>query len=1123
MAASAVPTKPDKWGETVAAAQTVAKAEKPNGSLVPSSPKAVEKLNKTVLVSASTWDAFLPPPSNSFKGKVVPRVVNRFSNRRKVSIEVHKVIPLTKETDSTGKTHSPSPYEECVVRLLAPADRQKNIEFRREAFFKIRKHEGSNETYEGGGMVLDEELDEDDSSIDPNNEKASALAADTTGGKHFDGWKPKYRFPCHAITVESQHNNIVYLMIRIEEIRQERELIFDTVEDADKFCSKLEEERKSEIIRSKARLQSSLGDIKLAPYEKISLLFEIVSGWDLPIGDLKTSDPFVVCMFGRREVHKTRHIPSTLDPIWTVKTGSLFLLEVESEQLFLEDGMKFLVKDFDQFGSNETLGLVHVPPRTLYRANGERMEFKLQPVPGKTAGEVPGYLAIRCRRATTYDKTFMQGMQSSMKAIAAPKLPKSQGNAIKSMVTKTSKNENGVKKFKVRPGPDPQRRDQTEWMSKDEIESEMMKPSQFWTDAGTGTMGRIFLEILSAHGLPNMDTGSWLGNLTDSFVSIVYEDVYVRTDTIDDCLDPVWLPWTHRAFILNMGHASSQISIGVFDFDAGFSDHDLIGRVSVDLTNLRPNTEYLLTYNLYPSARVSGRDIQGKIRIRLRLDIPDERKVALSVLEPPHPIFVNMKKGKDFRVIRQTCLGKHDVETYNMKTLRSYMDELMEYQHVLMYLEDALMTLLLWRGHFPVKIGGKEYLIPIHSFNAFVVAVVLVERPEYYPSFCFAVIAWIMLAIMGWRRKNPDVWARCYSFAEIMEKIVVGKCSTPPHDIKPFQDFDVAKQALERWMNRLKEAEERAQRAQIEAEKEEAERLKELEEIGETDGDMSTKVGGGISIDPMKAVLHPVQLILGSVCEVLRFVKHVLYWEEAYFSFWITFASAVLAIVCLFVPWFFLIRWTARIVVWTIFGPWMKLVDIFYVSQIKPETDDERMTREQREKQQRRLATSMAAKQARLARENVAKMRDMKCAMFGRFSMKIPLLKMDRYIDRPLPESSAVPYKEKAMTLAELAMQEAGYNRVRLPGQTLVGDMIPRVESDSFTKAPTGKATSSPEKLAKDTPGGGTKQNSDSTVTAYVYIGSLVTVASVITFFGVPILASYTEFAVGMVQKFRSN
>jgi len=179
------------------------------------------------------------------------------------------------------------------------------------------------------------------------------------------------------------------------------------------------------------------------------------------------------------------------------------------------------------------------------------------------------------------------------------------------------------------------------------------------------------LEILSAEGLPNMDTGSWLGNLTDPFVSIVYEDTFVRTDTIDDCLDPVWLPWSHRAFILNIGHASSQIFLAVFDFDAGFDDHDLIGRVSIDVTNMRPDTEYLLSYNLYPSARIMGREIQGKINFRLRLEIPDERKLALSALEPPLPTYVNVKRGKDFRVVRQTCLGKYDVEKYSINTLKS--------------------------------------------------------------------------------------------------------------------------------------------------------------------------------------------------------------------------------------------------------------------------------------------------------------------------------------------------------------------------------------------------------------------------------------------------------------------
>jgi hypothetical protein len=322
------------------------------------------------------------------------------------------------------------------------------------------------------------------------------------------------------------------------------------------------------------------------------------------------------------------------------------------------------------------------------------MEFKLQPVPGKTGDEVPGYLAIRCRRATVYDKNFMEGLESSMTAIAAPKAPKVYNNAIKSIVTRNKKVEDGIKKvsrddvlrswfyqvwfdflynsnqFKARPWPDPKRPEETEWMTKDQIKAEVMKPSHSWTDSGTGTLGRVFLEILSAEGLPNLDAGSFLGNLTDAFVSIVYEDTFLRTDTIADCLDPVWLPWCNRAFILNIGHPSSQIFLGVFDFDAGFDDHDLIGRISVDITNLRPNTEYLLSYNVYPSARVTDRDIQGKLNIRLRLEIPDERKLALSVLEPPLPTYVNVTRRKDFRVVRQTCFGKVDVGRYNVGIIK---------------------------------------------------------------------------------------------------------------------------------------------------------------------------------------------------------------------------------------------------------------------------------------------------------------------------------------------------------------------------------------------------------------------------------------------------------------------
>ena len=117
--------------------------------------------------------------------------------------------------------------------------------------------------------------------------------------------------------------------------------------------------------------------------------------------------------------------------------------------------------------------------------------------------------------------------------------------------------------------------------------------------------------------------------------------------------------------------------------------------------------------------------------------------------------------------------------------------------------------------------------------------------------------------------------------------------------------------------------------------------------------------------------------------------------------------------------------------------------------------------------------------------------------MFGRFALRIPILKQDRYADMPLAESFATPYKEKDFSLAELAMQEAGYNKKRIPGQTLEGDMIPYVRGDDFTLAPTGRVAAHPEKLSKNAYG-----------TSSSSIVSAVAVAILITYFGTPLLAT---------------
>jgi hypothetical protein len=139
----------------------------------------------------------------------------------------------------------------------------------------------------------------------------------------------------------------------------------------------------------------------------------------------------------------------SLNPIWTLKTGSLFLLTVDSKKLFLEEGLNFMVKDHDQFGKDEVLGIVNVEPRHLYLAQGERVPFKLHPPNGSKQAEVPGYLVIRCRRASDYDQKFMADFEKfrGKKGVASHDHPTSTTNIIKTMVTfKTKRDHDGTLK-----------------------------------------------------------------------------------------------------------------------------------------------------------------------------------------------------------------------------------------------------------------------------------------------------------------------------------------------------------------------------------------------------------------------------------------------------------------------------------------------------------------------------------------------------------------------------------------------------------------------------------------------------------------------------------------------------
>jgi len=85
----------------------------------------------------------------------------------------------------------------------------------------------------------------------------------------------------------------------------------------------------------------------------------------------------------------------------------------------------------------------------------------------------------------------------------------------------------------------------------------------------------------------------------------------VQTDVISDCLNPMWMPWTNRAFVFNRMHSLSSIYIGVFNHKLGPMHHTGCGRVAIDLRKFEPNTSYTLKYELFSSPTITNRKVSN--------------------------------------------------------------------------------------------------------------------------------------------------------------------------------------------------------------------------------------------------------------------------------------------------------------------------------------------------------------------------------------------------------------------------------------------------------------------------------------------------------------------------------
>jgi len=221
-------------------------------------------------------------------------------------------------------------------------------------------------------------------------------------------------------------------------------------------------------------------------------------------------------------------------------------------------------------------------------------------------------------------------------------------------------------------------------MTEEQINAEALKPSKSWIQAGSGSFGKLYFEVIGCDGLPNMDSGvvqaaagglqtvtggvvqapalvdTVLTDKTDAYACIIYEDVIVNTDCIYDSLSPRWLPWTQRAFVFGILDPSSSVMLAILDYDSTnpMDDDDPIGRVTVDLSNMRPNTDYTMQFDLTTSSLVSMRKTHGTVTVRVRIEWENERKALIKSATLPPEVYVNVSQHRDFLAAHYAIIGE---------------------------------------------------------------------------------------------------------------------------------------------------------------------------------------------------------------------------------------------------------------------------------------------------------------------------------------------------------------------------------------------------------------------------------------------------------------------------------
>jgi len=305
-------------------------------------------------------------------------------------------------------------------------------------------------------------------------------------------------------------------------------------------------------------------------------------------------------------------------------------------------------------------------------------------------------------------------------------------------------------------------------------------------------------------------------------------------------------------------------------------------------------------------------------------------------------------------------------------------------------------------------------------------------------------------------RENPQDWHKCASYKNIFFFIVLGRSLASP--IAPNQNeaayvaYMADYQALLEGWEEEKELEEKFSREILG----DISNEDHVEIATKKRADLVTGIKetfGGVN--PVRQILHPIQIDLGKILVYTRICKHIVLWRENFYSFWITTIAFCLSVLSAWIPWAWLLRWIFRFLLIGGSGPWNKIWDYLYFSKESEVLTSEEKENMIRERVQKRYGRALkGAEKRQIAKERQIKRKAMQSYMYGNKIVRVPHFNENYFVDLPLPESYSEQYdpiKHGTPVSAE-----------RKYGQRLKGDMIPKRDiqvadlpetGDSWTEA----------------------------------------------------------------------